>query len=472
MVVAAAALALSACAGSGSTPKPAKVTVTWFCCLGAGEDPSQQTVEKQVVADFNASHPNINLVFELNAYTGARDKLSTELASGNGPDVVGPVGVGGSEAFHGDWLDLAPYITKNNYDLSVFDDSAVSFYKQGGEGQIGLPFAVYPSELYYQKKMFDEAGLAYPPAKYGDKYKMPDGTSVTWDYNAARQIAMLLTIDNSGKNATQAGFDPANIAQYGFEPQRDDLRGLGAYFGAGQLMATDGKTAQIPADWTYGWKWVYDGIWKDHFIETNSVYTSDTFHGGGYTFNSGKVAMQENFLWNTCCIQNAGFDWDLAALPVNPNTGKVTATFNADTFRILKTSKHPDEAFTVLTYLLGDAAQTLTNAYTGFPARKTLQANYFTQLEKTVDANGKAVFPTTVNWQIAIDGIKYADVPNMEAYMPAYNQTLDRLNTALTRWTSTPGLNMDDEINTLKSDIQTIWDQGPTASTAASPAAS
>ena len=491
MIVAAAALVFSACSTGSATPTPApaatptpvasgsaantgaptpavtpvtytgpKVTITWFCCLGTGEDASQQTVEKQVVADFNATHPNINLVFELNPYTGARDKLSTELASGNGPDIVGPVGVGGSEAFHGQWADLSQWITKYNYDLSEFDQSAIDFYKQGGEGQIGLPFAVYPSELYYQRAMFDEAGLDYPPSKYGDKYTMPDGTQADWNYDTVRKVAMMLTIDKKGCDATQSCFDPKNIVQYGFEPQRDDLRGLGAYFGAGQLMGSDGKTAQIPADWAYGWKWVYNGIWTDHFIESNSVYQSTAFNGGGYTFNSGKVAMQENFMWNVCCITNAGRNWDLAALPSNPNTGKVTATFNADTFRILKASKNPEAAFVALTYLLGEGSQKLLNAYSGFPARKSLQAGFFTQLEKQTDPKtSKPVFPTKVNWQVAIDGIKYADVPNMEAYMPAYSATLDRLQTSLTRWTSTAGLNMDTEISTLQSDIQKIWDK-------------
>ncbi len=434
------------------------VTITWFCCLGTGEDSSQQAVEKKVVEDFNASHPNIKLVFELNPYTGARDKLATELASGNSPDIVGPVGVGGSEAFHGDWQDLSQYITKYQFDLSAYDQSAIDFYKQGGEGQIGLPFAVYPSELYYQKAMFDEAGLNYPPAKYGEKYTMPDGTQVDWNYDTVRKIAMMLTLDKNGCDATQTCFDANNIIQYGFEPQRDDLRGLGAYFGAGKLLADDGKTAQIPADWAYGWKWVYNGIWTDHFIETNAVYQSSAFNGGGYTFNSGKVAMQENFLWNVCCITNAGRNWDLAAIPANPNTGKVTATFNADTFRILKSSKNPEAAFVVLTYLLGPAAQDLLNSYSGFPARKDLQAGFFTQLEKQVnETTGKPVYPAKVNWQVAIDGIQYADVPNMEAYMLDYNKTLDMLTTALTRWTSTKGLNMDTEIANLQKQIQDDW---------------
>ena len=45
--------------------------------------------------------------FEGYPYQPARDALSIEIASGNGPDIVGPVGIGGAEAFHGQWLDLA-----------------------------------------------------------------------------------------------------------------------------------------------------------------------------------------------------------------------------------------------------------------------------------------------------------------------------------------------------------------------------
>ena len=76
---------------------------------------------------------------------------------------------------------------------------------------------------------------------------MPDGsTRSTWDYDTVAQLAMLLTVDNNGKDATEAGFDPSNIVQYGFEPQRDDLRGLGAYWGAGSSSAADGKTVRSP----------------------------------------------------------------------------------------------------------------------------------------------------------------------------------------------------------------------------------
>jgi multiple sugar transport system substrate-binding protein len=352
---------------------------------------------------------------------------------------------------------LTPLITRYNYDLTQFGQGAVDFFKVPGEGQTGIPFAIYPSELYYEPAMFDEIGLKYPPHQYGQQYTMPDGTVVDWNYDTVRRIAMMLTVDKNNKDATQAGFDPNAIVQYGFEPQRDDLRGLAAYFGAGKLLADDGKTVQIPDAWTYGWKWWYAGMWTDHFIETGPVFNSSAFNAGGYTFNSGKVAMQENFLWNVCCVTDAGRHWDLGTIP--SNNGKVTATFNADTFRILKATKHPDEAFQVLQYLLGDASKTLLNSYSGFPARTADQGGFFTQLEQQKDKAGKPIYPPNVDWQVAVDGIQYADNPNFEAYMPAYNQSLDILNKYSTRWQATPGLNMDTEIANLTAELQTAWNK-------------
>jgi hypothetical protein len=73
------------------------------------------------------------------------------------------------EAFHGEWLDLTDLIAANNYDLTQYAEGTVDFYNVGGEGQIGLPFAVYPTILFYQKEMFAEAGLNEPPHAYGDQ---------------------------------------------------------------------------------------------------------------------------------------------------------------------------------------------------------------------------------------------------------------------------------------------------------------
>lgn len=423
------------------------VEIRWFCCLGTGEDPAQIEAQNQVIEAFNASHPNINLVMEVVTYDAAYDALATQLASGNPPDIVGPVGVSGAEAFHGQWLDLAPLIDSTGYDTSQFGEGSVEFYNIEGEGQVGLPFAIFPSMLFYQRDLFDEAGLNYPPHAYGDPYVMPDGSEVEWNYDTLRELAMLLTVDTNGNDATSADFDPSAIVQYGYEPQYQDMRAVGSYFGAGSVVDEDGTTAQVPEPWQDGWRWLYDGVWNDHFIASAAIRDSEEF-GAGNPFNSGKVAMALTHLWYTCCLGDAGGNWDVAAVP--SHNGTTTANFNADTFRVLKDTEHPEEAFEVLSYLLGDASLNLLAVYGGLPARAADQDAFFANLNEQ--------FPHDVDWQVATDGIAYADNPSFEGYMPNYQQSFDLIRTLLSKWTTEEGLDIDAEIEQFTSDLQGIFD--------------
>jgi multiple sugar transport system substrate-binding protein len=146
-----------------------KVTITWFVGLGTGTSPEQQDAQKKVVDEFNASQDKINLVINIAADNAtAYNVLAAQLGTKDAPDIVGPVGVSGAESFPGAWLDLQPLVDKNKYDLSVFPDSLVNLYKTP-DGLVGIPFAVYPSLVLYNKDLFDEAGLAYPPHKFGDQ---------------------------------------------------------------------------------------------------------------------------------------------------------------------------------------------------------------------------------------------------------------------------------------------------------------
>ena len=92
--------------------------------------------------------------------------------------------------------------------------------------------------------------------------------------------------------------------------------------------------------------------------------------------------MSENYLWSTYGVADAGDDWNLAATP--SYNGQTTAAFNADTFRILKDSKHPDEAFKVLTYLLGEGSKDLLTLYGGMPARPAEQDAFFETLQNQI----------------------------------------------------------------------------------------
>ena len=436
-------------AACGSSPDSSKVTIRWYCCLGGGDGEEQIPVEEAVVAAFNASHSDIKLQFEHQPYEQAYDIFATEITD-NPPDIVGPLGIGGGNAFPGKWLDLTDLIAENNYDMSQFPENLVEIYQFGDEGQLGIPFGIYPSVLWYKKSHFTEAGLNEPPHKYGDPYVFPDGRSVPWDYDAAREVAMLLTVDENGNDATSADFDPDNIVQWGFEPQRDDLRQTGAYFGAGKLVADDGKTAQIPEAWVAAWKFLYNGIHVDHFAMTGPQFESPDFNPSDYPFFTGNVSMSTNYLWTTYGVADAGDDWDMAAIP--SYHGNVTAAFNADTFRITKGSSHPKEAFEVLTYLFTEAKDDLLQTYGAMPARESERDAFF-------DALAEQFAPQVIDWQVAFDSVAYADVPNFESPMPNYNKAFDVIDTAGSLWQTTPGLNLDEQIAELRTQLQAVFDE-------------
>ncbi len=107
-------------------------------------------------------------------------------------------------AFYGQYLDLTPLIEKSGFDTEGLDPALIDMYQTESGAQVGLPFLVFPAVTYYQKEMFDEAGLNYPPAKYGDKYVMPDGSEVDWNWQTVEEIAKILTVDANGNDATCA----------------------------------------------------------------------------------------------------------------------------------------------------------------------------------------------------------------------------------------------------------------------------
>ena len=443
-----------AAASEGASGEVAEIR--WFCCLGAGDDPAQVEVEQAVVDAFNESHPNIHVTLEVVEYEEAYDILAVQLNSPDPPDVVGPAGISGAAAFQGQWLDLQPLVDSTGYDLSQFSEGSVDFYRSDEFGLEGLPFAIFPSMLYYQRDMFDEADLEYPPHAYGDPYIL-NGEEVEWNFETLRELALLLTVDENGNDATSPDFDPEAIVQWGYEPQYQDLRAQGSYWGAGSLVAEDGTTAQIPEQWQDAWKWFYEGVWTDHFIMNEAQAQDPTIGATGNPFQSGNVAMALSHLWYTCCAtaqdEEGNFvddpNWDIAAVPANGDT--VTANFNADTFRILEASDNPEAAFEFLTYLLGDASGELLQLYGGLPGREEDQDAFFAGLDER--------WTQGVDWQVALDGIEFVDNPSFEAWVPNYQEAFAAIQAKLTDLRSTPDLDMDAEIAAFTEELQGIFDR-------------
>ena len=94
----------------------------------------------------------------------------------------------------------------------------------------------------------------------------------------------------------------------------------------------------------------------------------------------------------------------------------------------------------------------LLNTYGAMPARTADQASYLAALDQQ--------YAWKPDFNVAVEGIKYADNPSFEAWIPNYLEARARVaNDFTSMLQSTDGLNMDDEIAKLKTDLQVIYDK-------------
>jgi multiple sugar transport system substrate-binding protein len=436
-----------------------KTCVRWFVGLGTGTDPSQILVQEEVVKDFNSSQDKIQLILEVYPYDSARDTLATQIASGNGPDIIGPVGWGGSNGFYGQWLDLTAEMKAQNFDTSIFDPALVKFY-QTEEGQVGLPFAVFPGAIYFVPAMFDESELAYPPQKYGEKYEL-DGKMVDWNWDTLTEVAKRLTIDKNGKNATEEGFDRNQIVQVGYNAQWQQAVSIPTfYFGAEKIYSGEKKgefKSTISDGWKQSWKWYHEGMWgAQPFMPTGALSASPEF-GNGNVFNSGKAAMGLTQTWYTCCLGDfakAGYEFQLGIQPMGAD-GVVHGRIDADTFRVWKGTKNPAAAFTVLSYLITTGGDKLLPSYGAMPAIAEKTEAFF--VKKSADYP----FVTKESWDVFVQGLAYPDTPSAEQYLPNWNEATVRLNAFQDLMNNTPAdkFDFEKEYQKLVDDLTVIYNK-------------
>lgn len=437
-----AAAMLTSCGGK----KKDRVQIRWFVGLGAGSDEPTFAPQKAVVDKFNQSQDEIELVLEIVDNGQAYQTLATQISGGNAPDIVGPVGIRGRDSFKGAWLDLDPLVKSTNFNLSQFDSSMVDFYRDPQDGLIGLPFGVYPSYMYANKELFEEAGIPLPPKNYGDKYIDENGKEWTWDFDCVRRLGMKLTVDANGNDATSPKFDPNNIVQWGFGIVWGDARGYGTLFEPGTFVGS-GNKAQIPSAWLDAWKWTYDGMWKDHFIPNGPYGSSDILSNGSWG-ESGKIAMFQCHLWYSGYAK-MDYQWDVYPMP--SYKGKTTAKMHADTFEICKGSKHQEEAFKVLSYLVTTASDDLLKIYGGMPAITTKQNGF---LESFFKENYPHV---TVDTKIVKDSVQYADNPNHESWMPSFQEASTCYGEFWDNLTNNAGLDVEKEAEKLRQNLDGIF---------------
>jgi multiple sugar transport system substrate-binding protein len=438
--------------GAAASPSAAgaPVEVEWFIGLGTGGNEEQQAAENKVVEEFNSSHPNIKLKVTIVDNKLASDTLATRIGSSDAPDIIGPVGIRGLQTFGDQLADLSPYTA--GADLSGIEPSLVQAFNVKGK-QIGLPTGIYPSFIYYNKALFKEAGVAEPPHEVGAKYEGKD-----WTWDTLKELAMKLTVDADGNDATSSKFNKDKTEQFGFDAPfvENDIRAWGTEFGgSGSVVGDDGKTAQVPDSWRTGLKFWYDGIWNGGWIpskpEVDGITGSAT---DSNTFQFGHTAMAIGHQWMTCCIYPAKgtppvSDWDIAVVPTGFD-GKTTSKLHADTIGVLASSEHPAEAFEVIQYVSANAD--LVQTWGALPAIKTQRDAFFA-------ARDDQFKPVKVDWTVSTKMLEFPDVPSHEGPMPNFAKSDASNKTFGNKLWTTPGLDLDKEFDSYVTTLQGVFDQ-------------
>lgn len=160
-------LAVAALTGCGNESKQAdsgkKVQIEYWHV--AAESFGGATV-KELVADFNKTHPNIEVVAKYNPdmYKGLTQNLQAVIASGKNPDVV-QMGYSylnyAAENFkYTDLNDAFKQAGDPKFMQDNFLPNVLELAQTDDGKQIGLPYSVSVPVLYYNPEIFAAAGLA------------------------------------------------------------------------------------------------------------------------------------------------------------------------------------------------------------------------------------------------------------------------------------------------------------------------
>jgi multiple sugar transport system substrate-binding protein len=325
-----ASLLLAACGGA-QTPAaagtPAEISMMMW------GDPAELEVWNQIVADFHQANPNITVKVEVSDWEAYWTKLKTLLAAGTPPDVFAmdaPLYL--DYQSRGVLLNLQPYLDQNPDLLNGVYPQTLEAYKTP-DGMFGLPRDFQTIALFYNKDMFDAAGLAYPT---GD-----------WTYDDLREAAKQLTKDSDGDGKIdQFGY---SLDLWDFEPGMSEI--IWSY--GGDLINADHTQTLVGEPKARQALQLLDDMM---FVDKSIPDTTTSAEYADDPVLAGASAMTSIGHWVVPGYADANFKWDVAPMPKGP-AGQATSV-NSAGFVVAKDSKNPDAAFEFLRYVLSEPAQT------------------------------------------------------------------------------------------------------------------
>lgn len=355
-----------------ATPEPAKpaepVEITYYTFSAA---PDHLKELDQMIQLFQAEHPNIKVKVETAPFNDYFTKLQTLIAGGTAPDVFEL----NYENFvtyadKGLLLDLSPMMKADTtLDPKVYSERANQAFSYNGM-QLGLPATFSTVVLFYNKDLFDKAGVAYPTADWTWKDAVEAGKKLNDPANGVWGLYSGVQFWEFYKKAAQ------NNCKFFNEDKTQVLINSPECVQALQTMVD--------------------------LVKTDKVVPSTAEMGGvsdGDMFKTGKLAMDVSGIWMFSAYKDAPFKWDIT---VEPGMTTKATHFFANAANVFAATKHPQEAYEWVKFFTSNGEMAKIRIASGWelPALKdpALFADYLSQ---TSPANRQAV----------IDSLQFAVVP-------------------------------------------------------------
>ncbi|MFF1253893.1 extracellular solute-binding protein [Pseudarthrobacter sp. NPDC058329] len=360
--VAASVLALSGCAAGGAPGAeetgPVTLRFTWW-----GGDARQKATE-QVIEAFEAENPNITVVGEYSDWTGYWDKLATQVAANDAPDIIQM-----DEKYvreYGDRGALLDMKKLSGLDTSGIEPETLKSGEVDGE-LVGLVTGVATFCIAANPGVLAEAGVA-----------LPDDTTWTWeDYKKI------------GQQVSQSGAGTGVGVQYGDQ----DLY-IWARQHGDRLYDDEGKVVIKPQTLVSFWQ---------HTLELSKSGAGDKpsaiIENAGASLNQSAIAKNEMGFAGVFSTQltaysgAAGQELKLLRLPGESSADERGAYYKPSMFwSVSSRTKHQQAAEKFLNYLTNsEAAANIMLTERGIPANTKIRE----AIEPKLNATDKAAIEFT-----------------------------------------------------------------------------
>jgi len=284
-------------------------------------------VDQGLVDQFEAANPNIKVEL-ISVPQGYDDKVLTAHAAGNTPDgflmwnTPQFVEAGIAE-------ELTSYVERDNYDMDQYHPVMKKWaYYKGG--LYGLPKDYTPRAIYYNKNVFDEAGIPYPESG--------------WTFEDFKNTVSKLTNGLNGGDA-----------RYGYVAIPGHTYAMQGYIwsNGGDLCSPDGKTASGYIDSpevVEVVKW-----YKELYDMSITTGTTDAYQNLGQNeFQTGIVGLMDNGSWPlSVFIEDTSLDFGIVAPPVPRKGMTPSPVIHSSTYSMFAKAKNKDAVWEYIKFVGG-----------------------------------------------------------------------------------------------------------------------